>query len=133
MSNIPAVQAIYQSFGAGDVPGILAHISEDVSWEEGRQDHGVPWLKPGRGHAQVVTFLQTLAEQLDFQHFEPINLLEGGNQVVGVVRLEATAKATGKQIVEPNEAHLWTFGPDGKVTAFCHLADTHQHWAALQP
>jgi ketosteroid isomerase-like protein len=30
---ISTVQSMYAAFGRGDVPGILAHLSPDVSWE----------------------------------------------------------------------------------------------------
>jgi hypothetical protein len=28
--------------------------------------------------------------------------------------------------------HLWTFGPDGKVSSFHHVVDTAQHIAAYK-
>ena len=48
MSNIPTVQDIYAAFGRGDVPAILAQLAEDVDWEYGMADAGVPWLQPRR-------------------------------------------------------------------------------------
>jgi hypothetical protein len=31
--NVEAVKAIYESFGRGDVPGVLARLDPDVEWE----------------------------------------------------------------------------------------------------
>ncbi len=64
-----------------------------------------------------------------YQAFEPLNFLEGGDQVAGVVRVESTVRETGKSIDE-TEIHLWTFDADGKVCAFRHHVDTQQHISA---
>lgn len=130
MSNIPTVQAIYEAFGKGDVPAILAQLDAGVDWEHDGRDVGVPWLAPGRGIGHVQAFFGSLAG-FQITKFEPTNLLEGGNQVAAVIRIEATVPATGGQ-VKDLEMHLWTFGPDGKVTAFRHIVDTAQHIAAYR-
>jgi ketosteroid isomerase-like protein len=61
MSNLQTVQSIYEAFGKGDIPAIIAAQSDDVEWERGGTDHGVPWLKPGRGKAHVGSFFQALS------------------------------------------------------------------------
>ena len=130
MSNIPAVQAIYEAFGKGDVPAILSHLSDDVDWERNGKDHGVPWLVPGRGKAHVGKFFEAIGA-FQITTFVPTNLLEGANQVVAVIDIEFTVTATGGTVSD-EELHLWTFGPDGKVTAFRHVVDTAQHIAAFK-
>ena len=130
MTNIPAVQAIYEAFGKGDIPAIIDHLVDEVEWERGGTDHGVPWLKPGRGKAHVMGFFQSLGA-IDISRFVPTNLLEGGNQVCAVIDIELTVKATGVT-VRDEELHLWTFGPDGKVSSFHHVLDTAQHVAAMK-
>jgi hypothetical protein len=127
--NVATVQAIYAAFGRGDVPGILGHLAEDVVWEHDWGGAPLPLYQPRRGRNQVPGFFAELAA-IEITRFEPLNLLTGGNQVVAVIRLEATARATGRKVTDL-EAHLWTFGADGKVTAFRHLADTRQHGWAL--
>ena len=130
MSNIPAVQAIYEAFGKGDIPAILDRLSDDVEWERGGKDHGVPWLTPGRGKAHATKFFESLGA-VEITKFEPKNLLEGGDQVAAVIDIELAVKATGA-IVRDEELHLWTFAPDGKVAAFHHVVDTAQHIAAYK-
>jgi len=130
MSNLAAVQAIYEAFGRGDIPAIIAAVSDDVEWEANGHDHGVPWLTPGRGKEHVARFFQALGA-LDITKFAPKNMLEGGSQVAAVIDIELTVRATGGKVVD-EELHLWTFGPDGKVTAFRHAADTAQHVAAFR-
>ncbi|MFN8616014.1 MAG: nuclear transport factor 2 family protein [Dehalococcoidia bacterium] len=130
MSNLETVQAIYDAFGQGNVPAILDQLDEAVEWERPGAGHGVPWLKPGRGKAHVGQFFASLAV-VDISKFVPVNLLAGGNQVVAVIDIELTVKATG-QAVRDEELHLWTFGPDGKVSSFHHVVDTAQHVAAYR-
>jgi ketosteroid isomerase-like protein len=105
-------------------------MAEDVEWERGGTDHGVPWLKPGRGKAHVGQFFQAIGA-FQLTKFEPKNFLEGGNQVCAVIDIELTVTATGGKVSD-EEIHLWSFGPDGKVTAFHHVLDTAQHVAAYK-
>ena len=131
--HIATVFAIYEAFGRGDVGFILDQLDDDVEWEQGGLDHGVPWLQPGRGRDHAAGFFNRLADNADLTMFEPRAPMANETQVAVPVAIEATVRATGKRIVEQNEVHLWTFGAGGKVVAFRHLADTHQHWAALRP
>ena len=47
MSNVATVQKIYEAFGKGDVPAILAVLADDVEWESWEDNSsvkaGVPW------------------------------------------------------------------------------------------
>lgn len=129
-TNMEAVQAMYRSFDEGDVPAILARLSPDIEWEHDSVDHGVPWLQPRRGLAQVEGFFRELGS-LDFRRFEPRSFLASGDQVAAVIAVELASKATGRAIRDL-EMHLWTFGADGKVVRFRHFADTHQHLLAYR-
>lgn len=131
MSNIATVQSIYAAFGRGDIPAILEHLADDVIWEYDKTEAEVPWLVPRRGRAVVAKFFEALAA-LDFQKFEPKTLLESGNTVVSLNDVAFTVRSTGKSVVEEDEVHIWNFGPDGRVTRFCHKTDTHRHWLAIQ-
>jgi ketosteroid isomerase-like protein len=128
--NTETVQEIYASFGRGDIPAILGKLREDIEWEHDALDHGVPWLLPRRGKAEVGRFFETLS-QIEFKRFEPVAILEGGDQVVATIRLDLVVKATGGAIRDL-EAHLWTFDESGRVARFRHLADTHQHVVAFR-
>lgn len=131
MSNIQTVQTIYAAFGKGDVPTILGHLNEDVEWEYGMSDAGLPWLQPRRGRAEVPKFFESLGV-LDFQKFHPKTFLESGNVVVVLIDFACVVKATGRKILEEDEVHIWHFDTEGKVIKFRHKLDTHQHWLALR-
>jgi ketosteroid isomerase-like protein len=89
----------------------------------------VPFLVPRTGPEGVAAFFQSLAA-LEFRGFQVVNLLEGGDQVAAVVALDVVVRATGKPVVD-QEVHMWTFGADGKVTAFRHFSDTEEFARAV--
>jgi ketosteroid isomerase-like protein len=127
MSNIPTVQAIYQCFGQGDVPGILAHVASDVAWDHWRdnssQKAGVPWMRAGTGHEAAIGFFTALNEAMEFKAFDVQNLMEGGNQVAATVSIDVVSRASGEPSSD-EEVHLFTFNDEGKVSAFRHYGDT---------
>lgn len=131
MSNIETVQNMYAAFGQGDIPAILACLAADVEWEYGMADSGVPWFQRRKGRAEVPKFFEALAA-VDFKQFQPKTFLESGNIVVSLIDVAFIVRATGQKVAEEDEVHIWHFNDEGHVTKFCHKADTHQHWMALQ-
>lgn len=127
MSNAAAVQSIYQAFGTGDVPAILERLSDDIEWEHDSIDHGIPWLKPGRGKEHVRNFFGIVGREFKISRFDVGALFESADQVVVQIRIQTTINSTGKSIND-YELHVWTFDPRGKVKAFRHCVDTHQHY-----
>lgn len=126
MEPTAVVQDIYAAFARGDVAAILDHLADDVAWEPGMKDHGVPWLTPGSGKGHVGEFFKTVAEQLEMRAFEPVAFLPGDEYVAVVVELEAVVRRSGVTVTD-REVHLWTFDDEGRVTALRHFLDTHQH------
>jgi ketosteroid isomerase-like protein len=124
-SHIDTVQALYGAFGRGDIPAILAGLSDNVEWEHDSADHDVPWLKPRRGRAAVGGFFKDLAD-LAIERFEPRSFLSSADQVAVTTAVDIVVKATGRRIRDL-AIHLWTFAPDGKVARFRHFVDTHQY------
>ena len=132
MSNIATVQDIYDAFGKGDVPRILAHISEDVVWEYGAVASDVPWLQPRKGRKGAAEFLASLVD-LQFEKFQPKTFLESGNLVVVVLDIAGTVASTGQRITEEDQIHLWHFDQNGQVERFRHRTDTLQAQRAVRP
>jgi ketosteroid isomerase-like protein len=130
-TQIDIVSELYAAFGRGGDPAILERLHEDVDWEMGAPDHGVPWLVAGRGRAHVARFFEGL-QALEFSKFEVVSVMGDGRFVVGLVNVEATVRATGKKVVEPCEAHIWRLDDRGRVVAFRHRVDTHLHLLALR-
>lgn len=124
--NVGTVAGIYEAFGRGDVAAILEQLDDDVAWDEGIRDAGLPWLRPGRGKAHVGGFFEHLMANVELTRFEPGPICDGGD-VVMVPATIAGRVIGGGDIPLDVEAHLWRFGPDGKVTSFRHILDVALH------
>ena len=135
MSNLKTVAGIYESFGKGDVPGILAVLADDVEWESWADNSavkaGVPWLTPRHGKDDVVHFFET-AGQMKITDLQVLNMMEGGNEVAVSFILETDLPAWGGGHYRDEEIHLWTFNDQGKVVRLRHYVDTAKHIAAFR-
>lgn len=131
--HVATVQEIYAAFGRGDIPAILAHLAEDVRWEEWEDNHaqraGVPWLESRRGRDSVPGFFEQ-AGALNIIGFEVLSIFGSGSTVGAEIRL-TTDPGPGAGFSD-EELHLWTFGDDGLVTRFRHYVDTAKHVAAAR-
>ena len=135
MSNLPTVAGIYEAFGKGDVPAILAVLADDVEWEAWESnssvDAGVPWMTPRHGKDEVGGFFETAA-QMAITDLQVLNMMEGGNTVAVELVIETDLPTFGGGHYRDEEIHLWTFGDDGKVTRLRHYTDTAKHIAAFR-
>jgi uncharacterized protein len=131
--NSATVAAIYAAFGRGDVAFILDQLDDDVEWEHGARDTGLPYLRPRSGRDQVADFFPALSSTLELTHFEPLRICDGGDIVVVPV-LHAGRIVGGGEVPMTMEAHEWRFTPDGKVASFRHLFDyrVHEDAAAMR-
>jgi uncharacterized protein len=124
MDHVEAVRGVYEAFGRGDIPSILALLADDIEWDQDAPAYGVRILEPGVGKPHVGRFFAAVAEDLEFLKFEPTNFLAGGDQVAVTINARSRVKPTGN-VYEMLEIHLWTFGNDGKVSRFFHCIDRH--------
>jgi ketosteroid isomerase-like protein len=129
-TNLETVQQIYAAFGAGDVTAILSVMSDDVEWEYGFADPGVPWLKRRRGKEGVAAFFAALGEGVEFLGFRVGTIAAADDKVLALIDLHGRVRRTGRELREEDEVHIWQFGADGRVVRFRHALDTAQHAAA---
>lgn len=132
-TNSATVVGIYEAFGRGDVSHILDQLSDDIRWDHGVRDTGLPYLQPGTGKQAVVAFFQALAEHVELTTFEPAPPCVSDDTVIVAVRENGRNLVTGAEIEEDISVHIWTFGPDGKVVEFRHVLDLARHEAAARP
>src|SRR5918999_1340572 len=79
--NKRTVQSIFEAFGRGDIPGVLGHLSEDVTWKAPGPEV-IPYFGDRRGHAGATEFFVQLGTNVDFEHFEPGAFVAEGDKVV---------------------------------------------------
>jgi ketosteroid isomerase-like protein len=120
-NNSKIVQEAYAAFGRGDIPGLLAMLSEDVQWDHAGPSE-IPWAGSFRGHDGVVKFFTAIGENCDFLSFEPQTFLADQDRVVVLGSEKIKHKVSGREWETP-WAHVYTV-KDGKITTFREYTDT---------
>jgi ketosteroid isomerase-like protein len=119
--NTQRVKDIYAAFGLGNLPALLDVLADDVEWvAPGPAD--VPTAGTYRGKQAVRAWFGTVAENLEFQVFEPREFIAQGDKVVVLIYAELTTRRTGRKVAI-NDAHFWAFR-DGKVIRHEAFEDT---------
>jgi uncharacterized protein len=130
MSNTETIRAIYEAFGRGDVPAILAVLANDVDWNNDRvYSRECPWNGNFQGKAKVPNFFQAVGENLELSVFDPHTFVASGDHVMVMLRVEGSVKKNGQPFVN-DAVHAWTFNDRGQVSAYRHYNDTAMELAA---
>ena len=124
---------IYQAFGRGDIPAILARLADDVAWDvwpdNSAQRAGVAHLQARQGPQEVSVFFAGVADW-SVNDFRVLDVVGAGRQVVAQISVDFTLPG-GRRLVD-EELHLWTFDDAGRVVAFRHYCDTAKHIAVTR-
>ena len=127
---LETVKGIYDAFGRGDIPAILATLADDVAWEawddNSAASAGVPWLQPRHGRDGAAQFFGLVGTHLHVRDFRVLSIMAGDHQVAAEFVIEADIPSTGGHYRD-EEMHLWTFNAEGKVTRLRHYTDTAKH------
>lgn len=122
--NVDLVRAVYDSFAAGDVPGVLARMSPDIVWNEAES---FPYAdgNPYRGHDAILAGVFARLGS-DWEGFAavPEEFLDAGDTVVVLGRYRGTFRATGRAL-DAQLAHVWRIR-DGMAVGFQQYTDTLQ-------
>ena len=127
--NATVVRGMYEAFGRGDIPGVIAALDPDVEWLEAENfiyDDGNPYIGPD---AVLNGVFMRIATEWDNFVVSPKEILDAGESVVGHGYYSGTYKKTGKT-VRAQFAHFFTFR-DGKVAGFQQYTDTAQFVRAI--
>jgi uncharacterized protein len=127
--NVELVRSIYENFGRGDVPAVLASLAPDVEWVENEQAF-LPHCGTHRGPEAVAekVFGSVFATFDEFA-VTPVTLHDAGDVVVVEGRVTGTTKR-GKKLDAP-VAWVWTVR-DGKAARNMNYHDTDAWRVALQ-
>lgn len=129
-SNLETVQQIYACFAQGDVPGILAKLSNDVSFFNAADPSVAPFGGTFKGKDGVVQFFTALGTTTQTTHFVPSNFKEEGNKVINDVLHDGFVLATNKPF-SVSASFVWTFNDKGEVTDWTSSGDFSSINAAL--
>ena len=120
MSNVTAVQGLYEAFSRGDVPTVIGFLDDDIAWTEAE---GFPYGGTYHGPNSVLdNVFMRLATEWDAYAAVPAEFIDGGDTVVVLGTYSGTYKATGKGF-RAGFAHVWRI-KDGKAVRFIQYTDT---------
>lgn len=120
MSNKEIVAGLYESFGRGDIPAILASFDKDIEWTEAEGfPYGGTYIGPD---AVVENVFMKLGTEWENWTAAPDQILDAGDTIVSLGTYTGKYNKTGKSIDVPY-AHVWTFR-DGKAVKFVQYTDT---------
>ena len=123
MSGKTLMAGLYEAFGKGDMPTVLAAMDPQIHWHEAESNpyrpSGEAWVGPD---AVVNELFVKLAGEWDGFTVTPVTYHDAGDTVVVEGRYTGTYKATGKA-VDGQFCHVWTL-KDGKIVNFQQYTDT---------
>lgn len=120
--NIAETQKLFEAFGAGDVPGILEFVNDDILIEFYGPEDIIPYAGIYRGRGEARSFFETVLSSVDIHVFEPEEFLADKDKVIVTGHLHLTAKATGGTI-KSDFVHVITMA-DGKWSRFRDFMNT---------
>ncbi len=126
--NVAVVRGIYESFGRGDVPAVLAALSPDVEWVESPQG----FLPHGGTHHGPAEVAEKVFGSM-FATFDEFAVVPGGFYDAGdVVVVEGRAVGRTKHGARLDAPACWVWTVrDGVVTANHNYHDTDAWRLAL--
>ncbi len=127
--NTAIIKALYQAFGTGDMPVIMATLDPQIEWNEAEN---FPY-SDRNPYIGVPAILEGVFARLgsEWENFAAVSqeILGSGDTVVSLGRYRATCKATGKP-VDAQFVHVFRLR-DGKVVRFQQYTDTAQFRDAM--
>lgn len=122
MSNSDLIRSLYTAFGRGDVKSILDRLDPEIEWVSNGDGKVIPWGGRRGGIAGAASFFQSLADNLDFEAFEPRDFFEAGETVTVLGRTKARVKKGGG-VFDSEWAHVFTL-KNRKLLLFREFYDT---------
>ncbi|MEO8647697.1 MAG: nuclear transport factor 2 family protein [Acidobacteriota bacterium] len=128
-SNIDVVRSAYESFGSGNIPGLLETMSDDIKWTVPDIENA-SFSGPRQGKDALTEFFKLLAEEEDITRFEPLEFIAQDEKVVVIGETAATVRATGNSY-ETDWVHVMHLR-DGRIAEFQEFFDTAAATRAFQ-
>ena len=127
--NVNTVRGMYEAFGKGDIPSVIAALDPQVEWWEAENfiySDANPYVGP---NAVLEGVFMRIGTEWDGFAVSPKEVLDAGETVVSHGHYSGTCKKTGKK-VRAQFAHFFNF-TDGKVNKFQQYTDTAQFQQAV--
>ena len=122
--NVNVVRGMYEAFGRGDIPAVIAALDPRAEWWEAENfiyADGNPYVGP---QAVLEGVFMRIGDEWEGFEVAPQEILDAGETVVGHGYYSGTYKKNGER-VRAQFAHFFTFR-GGKVVKFQQYTDTAQ-------
>ncbi len=108
--------------GRGDLKSILDRLDPSIDWICSTAASTIPWGGRHSGVEGAAYFFKALADNLDFEVFEPRQFFAAGDIVTVLGCTLARVKSTGKEF-DSEWAHVFTI-KGGKIERYQEFYDT---------
>ena len=123
MDNVRFLTNLYDAFGRGDIPTVLAAMSPSINWYQAESNPYMPSGEAFVGPDSVLNnVFMKLGTEWDGFSVHPRTFHSAGDSVIVEARYTGTYKATGKRM-DAQVCHVWDV-KDGKLTRFQQYVDT---------
>jgi ketosteroid isomerase-like protein len=115
--NVEASRRMWDRFLADDIPGTLEFLDAEI------EVHDVPDLPDAsvyHGHQGYLEQIESYREAFSEMAYEPLEFIDGGDKVVGVIRATGVAQLSGLE-GEVTYAQLETWR-EGKIVVIQYFA-----------
>jgi len=120
-TNTDVVQQTYEAVGRGDIPAVLALLTDDVEWTL-QGPSSIPFAGTRHGRDGVAECFALVGGNLEFEVFEPHAFVAHGDTVVALGHERSRSTSTGRPVVQ-EWAHVYSLR-NGKVARFQAFEDT---------
>ncbi|CAH0194020.1 nuclear transport factor 2 family protein [Chryseobacterium sp. Bi04] len=130
LANMEVVKKNYAAFGAGDIPGVQAVVSENTVWIY----HGappIPYTGTYNGKEGVKTFINNIINNVKVLNFKVDKMVAGENNTVIVTGEETQEINSNKKILTQKWIHVYTV-ENGLITKLEEFANTAAAVEAFQ-
>ena len=120
--NLQVIHDVYAAFGRGDVPGVLAMLTDDVTWKTPGPPDVIPYAGVRNGRDQVAEYFTAFGTSAETTAFDPQHFFADGDMVVVLGHYTLTVVKTGK-VIDNDWVHSFTI-TGGKISAFQGFEDS---------
>ena len=96
MNALELAHKVYENFGKGDLPGVLACLSPNIEWQLIGPD-SIPYFGTYLGIEGVQTFFNKLFEHEEILEFVPEQFIDNANSVAVLGYERCRSKNSGKE------------------------------------
>jgi ketosteroid isomerase-like protein len=128
--NSSTIASVYEAFGNGDIPAILAQIDKNVVFMVmGEKPNAIAGIY--KSPAGVADFFSNLGGNYNLENFQVHYITDvDDHTVIARGSHEGSGKRTGKRLAT-HWAMEWKFNNDGKVTEYRNFYDTQAYASVM--